>query len=258
MLVEGRYGQAGRRVVLETALTGPEVSVFALCDGYNLRLLGAAQDHKRAFDGDRGPNTGGMGAFAPVPGLPDDFFATVNSQVLVPVLAGALEDGMPYRGFLYAGLMRTPDGVRVLEFNCRLGDPEAQVLLPRLQSDLLALLQAADAGDVTQAALAWQPGAAVGVVLAAPGYPDAPRMGEPLRGLDAARATGTQVFCAGVQTRGDGLVTRGGRICTVVGRGADIAAARRAAYAGIERLESPGAFYRRDIALQVAAPAPAH
>ena len=246
MLVERRYGDAGARVVLEEMLDGPELSVFALCDGYSFRMLGCARDHKRAFDGDRGANTGGMGAYAPVV-IPAQLLATIQNRIVAPTLSGLLDDGVPFRGFLYAGLMLSAAGPQVLEFNCRLGDPEAQVLLPRLRGDLAALLRAADRGDVNAVPLDIDPAPAVAVVIASPGYPEAPRLGIPIRGLDAARATGAAVYCAGVRAQNGGLVTSGGRICTVVGRGGDRAAARDAAYAAVDRIAIDGAFHRRDI-----------
>ena len=247
MMVDGKYGEAGRRVVLETSLTGPEISVFALCDGYNYRLLGVAQDHKRAYDGDLGPNTGGMGAYSPVPGVGPELLGEVVARVLVPTLAGMVDEGAPYRGFLYMGLMLTESGPQLLEYNCRLGDPEAQVLLPRLDSDCLELLLACDAGDVTAAPFHLAAGTALGVVVASGGYPDAPRLGMPVHGLEAARRTGADVYCAGVRADRDGLVTCGGRVCTVVGRGDDVAAARRAAYEAASLIQIEGSFYRSDI-----------
>jgi phosphoribosylamine--glycine ligase len=251
MLVERRYGDAGRRVVVEEALSGPEISVFALSDGYSYRLLGVAQDHKRARDGDQGPNTGGMGAYAPVPGIEPALLRDVEARIVAPTLAGMVDEGTPYRGFLYAGLMLTARGPMVLEFNCRLGDPEAQVVLPRLRGDLLRLLVAADRGDAGAEPIEIAPGAAVGVVLASEGYPEAPRTGVAIDGLDAARATGADVYFAGVRrAAGGGLVTSGGRICTVVGRGTDVAAARRLAYQAIAHLRVAGAHYRSDIALR--------
>jgi len=250
MLVEGRYGDAGRTVILEEALCGPELSVFAIADGRKYRILGEARDHKRAGDGDRGPNTGGMGAFSPVPGVDAALRRRIETRILAPTLAGMADEGMPYRGFLYLGLMLTESGPQVLEYNCRLGDPEAQVLLPRLQSDFLQLLLAAEAGDLGTADLEVDAGAAVGVVLASEGYPEAPRTGRPLGGLEAARASGALVYCAGVSGRDGEWATSGGRICTVVGRGSSLAAARAEAYAALEHLEVEGAFYRRDIAAQ--------
>ncbi len=247
MLVERKFGAAGSRVLLETALRGPELSVFALCDGYNYRLLGVAQDHKRAYDGDRGPNTGGMGAYSPVPGVTPELLRDIEARVLAPTLSGMVDEGTPYRGFLYAGLMLTADGPQVLEFNCRLGDPEAQVLLPRFAGDFLELLLCCEAGDVTQARFEVDPGAALGVVVASLGYPEAPRLGMAVHGLEVARRTGASVYCAGVRAEGESLVTSGGRVCTVVGRGRDVASARRAAYEAVECIHIEGAFHRSDI-----------
>jgi phosphoribosylamine---glycine ligase len=256
MLDERRYGDSGRRVVLEAMLTGPELSLFALCDGYSYRILGCARDHKRAYDGDEGPNTGGMGAYSPVPEIDDELLSTIGGRVFAPTLAGLVDEGAPYRGFLYAGLMLTSEGPQVLEFNCRLGDPEAQVVLPRVRSDLLELLLAVDSGDVHAAALDVEPAAAVGVVVASEGYPESPRAGVEVRGIEAARAAGAEIYCAGVRLEDGRLVTSGGRVVTVVGRGVDVAEARRIAYAAAEVIEIPGSFYRRDIAL--GHPAPSH
>ncbi|HZM16031.1 MAG TPA: phosphoribosylamine--glycine ligase [Candidatus Krumholzibacteria bacterium] len=251
LLVEGACGDAGRRVVLEDLLVGEELSVFVLTDGYNHRLLGCAQDHKRAFDGDRGPNTGGMGAYSPVPHLQDEVLAAVESRILAPTLAGMLDEGQPYRGFLYLGLMLTTAGPQVLEYNCRLGDPEAQVLLPRLRSDFLALLLAAAAGDVTAAPCALhEDRCTVGVVVASEGYPEAPQLDRPIHGLEAARELGVTVFAGGVRRHGTEWLTSGGRIVTVVGSDSSMAAARERAYAGVGALHIPGSFHRKDIALR--------
>ena len=250
MLVERRYGDAGGRVIVEEMLHGPELSVFALADGYNLRVLGCARDHKRAHDGDLGPNTGGMGAYAPVPEVGRALERDIEARILMPTLVGLLDEGLPYRGFLYAGLMLTATGPQVLEFNCRLGDPEAQVLLPRVESDWLDLLLAADGGDVGAAPFELDPGAAVAVVVASAGYPEAPRTGMEVRGIDAARACGAEVYCAGVRLDAGRLVTSGGRILSVVGRGSDVAAARDAAYGAVAAIGVEGSFYRRDIALR--------
>jgi phosphoribosylamine--glycine ligase len=247
MLVENQYGEAGRRVVLESLLAGPEISVFALCDGYNFRILGVAQDHKRAYDGDRGPNTGGMGAYSPVPGVGPELLREVVARVLAPTLAGMVDEGTPYRGFLYAGLMLTDAGPKLLEYNCRLGDPEAQVLLPRIGSDFLELLLACDGGDVTEAAFQVNSATALGVVVASGGYPESPRVGVPVHGLEAARELGASVYCAAVRAAGEELVTAGGRVCTVVGAGADVVAARRIAYDAVARIRIEGSFYRSDI-----------
>ena len=250
MLVDRRYGDAGARVLLEEALRGPELSVFAISDGYSYRLLGAAQDHKRAYDGDRGPNTGGMGAYSPVPLLDAPLLQQIHQRILGPTLAGLVDEGIPYRGFLYAGLMLTAEGPSLLEYNCRLGDPEAQVLLPRVRSDVLQLVHEAERGDVNAAELEIDPHFAVGVVVASQGYPEAPQIGREIRGLDAARATGARVYAAGMRERNGVLTTSGGRVCTVVALGANVATARTRAYAGIDAIAIEGAFHRRDIAMQ--------
>jgi phosphoribosylamine---glycine ligase len=249
MLVDGVNGEAGRRVVVEDLVVGEELSVFALTDGYNYRLLGCAQDHKRAFDGDQGPNTGGMGAYSPVPHVPESVLQAVVHRALVPTLAGMLEEGIPYRGFLYLGLMLTPTGPQVLEYNCRLGDPEAQVLLPRLRSDFLDLVLACLHGDVTACRFEIaQDLCTVGVVIASEGYPEKPQAARPIRGLEAARRAGATVYCAGVEKQGQDLLTHGGRVLTIVGSGASVGAAREVAYAGVGAIEIPGSFHRTDIA----------
>ncbi len=249
IFVAGVHGDAGRRVVMEDRLEGEELSVFALTDGFNHRLLGCAQDHKRAFAGDRGPNTGGMGAYSPVPHLEAAVLQEVEARLLAPTLAGMVDEGVPYRGFLYLGLMLTADGPKVLEYNCRLGDPEAQVLLPRVRTDFLSLLLECEGGDVTSTPFAVDPAlAAVGVVMASEGYPEAPRADQPITGIEAARAAGALVYCAGVAGSGVALRSRGGRVLTVVGTGTALAAARRQAYAGVACIHIPGSFHRDDIA----------
>ncbi len=230
MLTGSRFGEAGRRIVLEECLVGPEVSFFVLSDGRRAMAIGSAQDHKRALDGDRGPNTGGMGAFAPSPLLTPELEAQVLKEVVHPVLAGMREEGHPYRGFLYCGLMLTAEGPMVIEFNARLGDPEAQVILPLVDEPLLPLLDAAAAGTLPDrpARLSHQP--RVGVVVASGGYPDHFATGKPITGLaDAAALDGVEVYHAGTAVRDDGVVvTSGGRVLTVVGRGADYKARSRA------------------------------
>ncbi len=248
MLIEGRYGDAGGCVLLEECLQGPEVSVFALSDGSTYRILGVARDHKRAFDGDAGPNTGGMGAFTPVDEVTPALLDRIANTILAPTFAALVDEGTPYRGVLYAGLMLTTSGPSVLEYNCRLGDPEAQVVLPCIDGDFLRLALAACDEDLGSAPAPRRRGAAVGVVLASAGYPDAPRTGVHFGGLEAARATGARVYLAGVRQTPNGLVTTGGRIATVVGTGDDLATARRVAYDAIVTLQVEGSFYRRDIA----------
>lgn len=252
LLLDQLHGPAGQRVVIERCLRGVELSVFAISDGYSYQLLGTARDHKRAFDGDCGPNTGGMGAFSPVPFVTTALLRDIECRILVPTLAGMLDEGAPFRGFLYLGLMLSEDGPFLLEYNCRLGDPEAQVILPRLQGDFVELCLATDAGDVQAAPVRWSEDAAVGIVLASAGYPASPESGKPVRGLEKARARGVEIFMAGVEDAGSGeLVTRGGRILTVVGRGRGIAEARSHAYAALAEVKIDGAFHRADIAALV-------
>lgn len=248
MMLDDAYGAAGHRVVLEEALDGVELSVFAISDGSRYRILGCAQDHKRAYDGDRGPNTGGMGAYSPPPFLDAATLRDIETKVLAPTLTGMREEGNPYRGFLYLGLMLTDAGPQLLEYNCRLGDPEAQVLLPRVRSDFFELIDCAAAGDVTSARLEVEECCTVGVVVASEGYPQAPVAGRPVRGIDSARARGARVYCAGVARQGDTLVTSGGRVLTVVAAAADVTTARRRAYEAVDAIDIPGTFHRRDIA----------
>ncbi|MBO0729965.1 MAG: phosphoribosylamine--glycine ligase, partial [Acidimicrobiaceae bacterium] len=238
------FGDAGRRVVIEEGLTGPELSVMAVCDGTRAVALAPAQDFKRAYDGDAGPNTGGMGAYSPVPSVPHDIF----DVAITPLVEELRARGIDYRGVLYAGLMLTAQGPKVLEFNVRFGDPEAQVVLPRWDGDVAAVLAAAAAGQLGDVeAPAVSSDAAVCVVLAAPGYPESPSVGAEISGLSAAASReGVSVYAAGV---GDGMVTAGGRVLGVTGRGASIAEARRRAYGAVDDLHWPGVHYRRDIAL---------
>jgi phosphoribosylamine--glycine ligase len=245
------FGDAGRRVVIEEGLTGPEVSVFAVCDGTRSIGVPAAQDFKRVGDGDAGPNTGGMGAWSPLPFVPADFGAQVAERFVDPTLAALRADGIDYRGALYAGLMVTPEGPKLIEYNVRFGDPDSQVVLLRLTSDLAELLAAAADGDLTTVpAPTFADDAAVLVVAASEGYPTSPRTGDEIAGLDAARAVeGVTVFGAGVGRSDDGrLVTTGGRVLNVVGRGPDVAEARRRAYAAVAHLSWPGEHHRTDIA----------
>jgi phosphoribosylamine---glycine ligase len=246
------FGDAGRTLVVEEGMTGPELSLLAVCDGTRAVALAPAQDFKRIGDGDTGPNTGGMGAYSPVPGVDDALVADVMERFVGPTLAELRRRGIDYRGVLYAGLMLTPDGPRLVEYNVRFGDPEAQVVLPRLTTDLAALLAAAAAGDLTAAAPpAFDDGARVTVVLASEGYPAAPRTGDPIAGLDGAEAEGATVFCAGVGAGPEGgLVTAGGRVLSVTGAGPTVAAAREAAYRAAARISWPGLVHRTDIALE--------
>jgi len=241
------FGAAGRTVVIEEGMNGPEVSVLAVCDGRArddaVALLPVARDHKRVGDGDTGPNTGGMGAFSPVGGVPDDLLDQVLESMVLPTMHALVADGVDYRGVLYAGIMLTAAGPKLLEYNVRFGDPEAQVVLPRLVGDLTALLASAAAGRVDPTAVAVRPEACVGVVLAAPGYPSAPRTGGTITGLEAA---GPLAFSAGVDERGGRLVTAGGRVVCVSALGPDGPAARRAAYEAADHLSFEGGLLRRE------------
>jgi phosphoribosylamine--glycine ligase len=243
------FGDAGRTCVIEEGLTGPELSVFVLCDGTDVRVVAAAQDHKRAFDNDEGPNTGGMGAYSPVPFVPD----AVVDAALEATERTVLElkwRGAEYRGVLFCGLMLTPDGPKVLEYNVRFGDPECQVLVPRFASDLYVHLRESAAGSLTTP-IEMAPGAAVGVVLASEGYPPAPvRKGDVIDGLDRA-CDDVFVFHSGTASDESGhTVTNGGRVVTVVGTGPDVRAARDRAYVAAAEISWPGVHYRRDIAAQ--------
>jgi phosphoribosylamine---glycine ligase len=240
----------GDRVVVEELLEGEEVSLFALCAGTDALALAPAQDFKRLLDADEGPNTGGMGSYSPVPAVDPDLAEELLDAVHRPVLAELARRGAPFQGLLYAGLMLTADGPRVLEFNCRFGDPETQAILPRLDGDLLEALAAAASGSVAGVELSAGSEAAVTVVLAAPGYPDAPENGIPLAGLDRAEADGALVFHAGTALRGGKLVSAGGRVLNVTAVGDSVAEARERAYGAVDRIEFPGVQYRHDIALR--------
>lgn len=247
-LTEGRFGAAGARVVLEECLTGPEVSFFVLCDGTRGVFLGTAQDHKRIFDADRGPNTGGMGAFAPSPLMDAALHARVMREIVEPVLAGMAAEGCPFRGFLYVGLMLTADGPKVIEFNVRLGDPEAQVILPLAIDPLVPLFAAAASGRLESKAPALAADKLVGVVLASRGYPETSESGRPIEGLDAAaRLPGVSICHAGTALKDGRIVTNGGRVLTVVGRGSDFTDAIARAYAGVAAIRFDGMQYRTDI-----------
>jgi phosphoribosylamine--glycine ligase len=236
-------------LVVEELLDGPEVSVFALCDGVSARPLAVAQDFKRAYDCDRGPNTGGMGSFAPVPGLSRGEVDRLVDLTCRPVLAELAARGHPFVGVLFAGLMLTADGPRVLEYNCRFGDPETQSLLPLLEGDLLAALAAAAAGDLEGVELERGEGAAVTVVLTAGTYPASGDKGSRITGIEEAEATGALVFHAGTALQGGAVVTNGGRVLNVTGLGEDLAAARAAAYAAADLISWEGVRRRDDIAL---------
>lgn len=250
MMNEARFGEAGRRIVIEEFLRGTECSIHALVDGKSYRLLESARDHKRAFDNDEGPNTGGMGAFSPANNWNAQLESKFEKEVMRPLLSGLAKETIVYRGLLYPGLMITNDGPRVLEFNCRFGDPETQTLLPRMKSDLLTLLEATIDGEIDKQKIEWDPRASVTVVLASGGYPGKYETGRLISGLsDAAKLEGVQIFHAGTKVANDEIVTSGGRVLAVTALGADIAAARARAYDAAALIQFEGCHYRRDIAL---------
>jgi phosphoribosylamine---glycine ligase len=244
-MVDRAFGDAGSRIVLEERLDGPEVSFFVIADGEYAVPLVAAQDHKRIFDDDRGPNTGGMGAFAPSPLVDDAMRDRILSEIVRPVLYGMILEGSPYRGVLYCGLMLTADGPKVIEFNVRFGDPEAQVVLPMIAEPLAPLLWAAATGVLRSAHVAVSPEPHVGVVLASRGYPGDVQTGQRISGLD--KVEDALVFFAGVKDNGGVLVTSGGRVMTVVGKGATFKAAIDNAYSAVSQIAFDGMQYRRDI-----------
>lgn len=247
-MVERRFGGAGDRLVLEEFLVGEEASYFVLADGTACVPLSSAQDHKRIFDDDRGPNTGGMGAFAPTPRVTPELERRVLDEIVGPVLDGMAHDGTPFRGFLYVGLMLTGDGPKVVEFNVRFGDPEAQVVLPRLDEELSWLLGAAATHALPSRPARFRPDPHVGVVLASAGYPDAVETGTPITGIaDAARVPGALVFHAGTRLHDGRLVTAGGRVLTVVGRGATYREAIDVTYRAAACIRFDGMQFRRDI-----------
>ena len=246
---ERAFGASGASVVIEACLTGPEISLFALCDGTDAVFLGAAQDYKRAHDGDTGLNTGGMGAFSPIPGFDPD---PAMDGFIRPALAEMVRRGTPFRGILFAGLMLTCEGAMLIEYNVRFGDPECQAILPRLRSDFLPTLLAACDGELAHIALQWRDFAAVAVVMAAPGYPAAPVAGSDLGDLAGAAAVpGALVFQAGTRLEGGRLLADGGRVLTVCGTGPDLTAARAVAYQAAGLVEWKDGFYRRDVGVRV-------
>ncbi len=248
-MMEARvFGAAGDLVLLEEHLTGEEVSVFGISDGRTVVAMEPAQDHKRIFDRDEGPNTGGMGAYSPVPHLPPRLIEEVRSRVLQPAIEGLAEQGAPYRGLLYAGLILTAEGIKVIEFNCRFGDPETQVILPRLADDLLRVMLESVGVGMRRSTLTFTPEAAVSVVASSGGYPGEYQTGLPIAGLTEAESNGALVFHAGTKAGDGGTLTAGGRVLNVVGRGADLKAAAAQAYAAIDKISFPGMHFRRDIA----------
>jgi phosphoribosylamine--glycine ligase len=244
----GRFGEAGAEIVIEQFLQGEEASFIVMADGEHALPLATSQDHKRLRDADTGPNTGGMGAYSPAPVVSSAVHARVMREVIAPTLRGLKQDGTPYTGFLYAGLMIGPDGApSVVEFNCRLGDPEAQPILARLNSDLTSLCEAALDGALDGAEAQWDQRAALGVVLAADGYPDAVRGGDPIEGLDEAARCAGKVFHGGTQRVDGQVLTSGGRVLCAVGQGERVSDAQRQAYALVDRIRFRGMQYRGDI-----------
>jgi phosphoribosylamine---glycine ligase len=251
MLEARRFGDAGATVVVEQRIVGREVSLFALTDGTRLEVLPSIEDHKAIFDGDRGPNTGGMGAVSPA-WITDAVAARVRHEILEPTVRGLAAEGIDYRGVLYAGVMVDPAGAPyLLEYNCRFGDPETQPIMARLRGDLGTVLRGAARGDLPVGSLAWDARVAVCVVVAAAGYPGAPRTGEPIGGLDAAHEDGVVVFHAGTARHGGALVSAGGRVLGVTALGISVQQARAKAYAAVDRIELPGKQVRRDIGARV-------
>jgi phosphoribosylamine--glycine ligase len=247
-MLGGSFGAAGNTIVIEEFLQGEEVSFIVVAKGLQVVALATSQDHKRRDDGDRGPNTGGMGAYSPAPIVTPQLNLRIMREVIEPTLKGLADDGNPYLGFLYAGLMIAADGTpKVLEFNCRLGDPEAQPILMRLQSDLIDLCEAALDGTLERLDVRWDSRAALGVVMAAGGYPDTYRKGDPISGLDAAAALPGKVFHAGTRAEGTKIVTAGGRVLCAVGLGDSVAAAQHQAYNLVHAIHWNLVQYRLDI-----------
>jgi phosphoribosylamine--glycine ligase len=254
MLTGSAFGDAGRTVVIEDCLVGEEASFICIADGRRAVPFASAQDHKARDDGDAGPNTGGMGAYSPAPVVTPEIHERIMQAVIRPAIDGMAADGVPYVGFLYAGLMIAPDGTpNVIEFNCRFGDPEAQPILSRLGSDLVALCEAALAGRLDSVRMRWDPRVALAVVMAAGGYPGNYTKGDAIEGLDAVSGADVKVFHAGTRSEGDQVVTDGGRVLTVVGLGDDVVLAQRRAYQAIEKIRFANAYYRRDIGYRAVA-----
>lgn len=254
MMEQGRFGGAGRRIVIEEFLRGSECSLHALVDGRNYRLLATARDHKRALDGDKGPNTGGMGAFSPADNWNSKLESRFDQETMQPLLRGLRDEGIDFRGLLFPGLMITAKGPCVLEFNCRFGDPETQAILPRLRSDLVPLLEATIDGRIDKCMIEWDERAAVTVVMASGGYPDKYETGKPISGVaEAAKVQGVQVFQAGTREANGEIVTSGGRVLSVTALGTSLETARNRAYEAVSRIHFEGCHYRRDIALSAIA-----
>ena len=254
MLSGNKFGDAGHRVVIEEFMTGEEASFIVMVDGEHILPLATSQDHKARDDGDKGPNTGGMGAYSPAPVVTDDVYQRIMDEVIVPTVKGMADDGRPYVGFLYAGLMIEENGApKVVEYNCRFGDPETQPILMRLRSDLVELCQAGLDGRLNQVSVDWDSRAAVGVVMAAGGYPDAYRKGDKISGLSQAESLGSKVFHAGTASEGEDVVTAGGRVLCVTALGDSVADAKAKAYVSLSEISWDDAYYRTDIAYRAVA-----
>ena len=248
MLAGNKFGDAGARIVVEEFLDGEEASFIVITDGEAVLSLATSQDHKARDEGDTGPNTGGMGAYSPAPVVTADIKKRILNEVIRPTLSGMMIDGAPYLGFLYAGLMIMPDGSpKVIEFNCRMGDPETQPIMARLKTDLAEICSATLNGTLTQVDANWDRRRALGVVLAAGGYPQGYAKGKTISGLDGIDGNNVKVFHAGTATNGDDVVTSGGRVLCVVGLGGTVREAAREAYAAVERIDWEDMYYRRDI-----------
>ena len=253
-MTDNAFGEAGAELVVEEFLEGEELSFFVLTDGTNALPLAGAQDHKAVGEGDTGPNTGGMGAYSPAPSLTPELEELVMETIVMPTVHGMAADGAPYAGVLYAGLMLTKDGPKLLEYNVRFGDPECQVLMMRLRSDIVPALIASCDGVLKTFDLRWSDDAAMTVVLAANGYPGSYEKGSEIRGLDAAEATGAMVFHAGTKADGDRVLANGGRVLNVTATGTTIAEAQKNAYAAVDAIDWPGGFCRRDIGWRAVTP----
>ncbi len=259
MLAGNRFGAAGASVVIEEFMEGEEASLFALCDGEHALALAGAQDHKRVFDGDKGPNTGGMGAYSPAPILDDAMVHRAMREIVLPTVRGLAADGIPYKGVFYAGLMIGPKGPRLVEYNCRFGDPETQVLMMRLKSDIVPALIACADGGLDHFDLRWSDDAALTVVMAANGYPEAYEKGSEILNLEAAgKVKGVQIFHAGTKFGPDGkrVLANGGRVLNVTAMAPTVEEARSRAYRAVDLIDWPGGFCRRDIAWRAIARRP--
>ncbi|WP_095198709.1 phosphoribosylamine--glycine ligase [Mesorhizobium carmichaelinearum] len=250
---EGSFGAAGAEVVVEEFMTGEEASFFCLCDGTTALPFGTAQDHKRVGDGDTGPNTGGMGAYSPAPVMTPEMIERTMREIIEPTMRGMAELGAPFAGILFAGLMITDKGPKLIEYNTRFGDPECQVLMMRLKDDLLVLLNAAVDGQLAHTSIRWRDEAALTVVMAARGYPGTPEKGSVIRGVEDAAGEGVQIFHAGTAINGGALVANGGRVLNVTATGATVGEAQKRAYAALDRIDWPDGFCRRDIGWQAVA-----